>query len=67
VFANRHPEMVIDFMNVNSEVRRMIKRAKAGQASQKQEHVLTPSTEAVEKSVQPDLPGIEPTSGEKPS
>jgi hypothetical protein len=32
VFASRHPEIVLDFMNANSAVKRMIDRAKAGLA-----------------------------------
>jgi hypothetical protein len=34
VFASRHPEMELGFVGANSEVKRMIFRAKAGQAEQ---------------------------------
>jgi biotin operon repressor len=63
VFANQHPEMAIDFMNANSEVKRMIERARAGQMNQDQQLNPAPNTETVDKSVQPELPGFEPTSG----
>lgn len=66
VFVNHHPEMTVDFIKANSEVKRMIDRAKAGQAAQ--QSAAAPQVEsAPDTSVQPDLPGIEATSNGKAS
>jgi biotin operon repressor len=70
VFANQHPEIGLSFDNANSAVKRMIDRAKAGQADEQAgANALLSIASHPEQPpvVQPDLPGIEPTSEEKPS